>query len=613
MSYNCRSVRNKVHEIMDMIKENDADIICLQETWLRKCDSAIIEEIKEYNYNIITERKSRKVDIGGGVAIIYKPFIRIKKIKYKQYLSFESISLSITSQKESFIFTNIYYPGYSPKHRYTYLYFLNELDELLESVLNCGRKNILFGDFNIHMEDSLRNETIKLNEIFAKYSLTQLMKTVTHKLGGIIDLIVCDNDILNKTSPPDVMYDCNDMSDHYPIGLEVFMTPAVRSMKTTVRIQKFCETRIDTLATSINNSENLNRIYIAKNVDEMVNIYNNVIFDICENVSPVEVKQVKERTAQCWFNDDLKVKKLNKRRSERKFVKNKNAANENDYKQKCKMYYDAVRNTRSNYYSNILNNNSKDLKVVYGIVNKLTGDKQASVLPYTVSYADLADRFAEFFSEKINKIRDDITRENTPVHIPSPLQPPVASSTDNQQPAFENFVPLTMSELNKVFQEMKKKNYKNDPIPMRAFSKCFDILGPFLLKIINKSLSEGKFPSEIKHATVTPIVKDKDGDLEDLKNYRPVSNTPTLAKIIEKTALIQLNTYLTAAGLHNDTQSGYKKHHSCETAMIKVVNDIQGVISRNNMAIVLMLDFSAAFDTVDHKLLLDKLKTRVNF
>ena len=87
MSFNCHSVRNKVHAVMELISSNEIDIICLQETWLRKCDTSIIEEIKEYNFEIITERKPRKCDIGGGVAILYRQKFVTEKIKI-QAISF---------------------------------------------------------------------------------------------------------------------------------------------------------------------------------------------------------------------------------------------------------------------------------------------------------------------------------------------------------------------------------------------------------------------------------------------------------------------------------------------------------------------------------------------
>ena len=90
MSYNCRSLRNKIHEVTDLICETDVDLAFIQETWLLKSDCALVEEIREYGYEVFTERKTRKVDRGGGLALVYKKTLKVKASSYKQYSSFES-------------------------------------------------------------------------------------------------------------------------------------------------------------------------------------------------------------------------------------------------------------------------------------------------------------------------------------------------------------------------------------------------------------------------------------------------------------------------------------------------------------------------------------------
>ena len=80
----------------------------------------------------------------------------------------------------------------------------------------------------------------------------------------------------------------------------------------------------------------------------------------------------------------------------------------------------------------------------------------------------------------------------------------------------------------------------------------------YILDLINTSLLQGIFPDVLKHSSITPIIKDINADCETLKNYRPISNTPTLAKIIEKPALAQVNYFLIVNSLHTPTQCGYK-------------------------------------------------------
>ena len=152
-----------------------------------------------------------------------------------------------------------------------------------------------------------------------------------------------------------------------------------------------------------------------------------------------------------------------------------------------------------------------------------------------------------------------------------------------------------------------------DPVPIKVFTQCFSNFESFILNIVNQSLGTGSFPESLKHAIVSPIVKDPNGDTDDFKNYRPISNTPNLAKILEKVALTQITSYLNQNNLQSMTQSAYKLNHSCETALIKIVNDIQSEISKNKLVILIMIDLSAAFDTIDQRILLRKLELQFGF
>ena len=112
-----------------------------------------------------------------------------------------------------------------------------------------------------------------------------------------------------------------------------------------------------------------------------------------------------------------------------------------------------------------------------------------------------------------------------------------------------------------------------------------------------------------KLATVRPLLKKIGLDLID-KNYRPVSNLPFLSKVLEKAALDQFIAHCDNHSLLPDYQSAYRQHYSCETALIKLTNDVLWSMENGKVSAVVMIDLSAAFDTVDHDLLLEVLETR---
>ena len=104
-----------------------------------------------------------------------------------------------------------------------------------------------------------------------------------------------------------------------------------------------------------------------------------------------------------------------------------------------------------------------------------------------------------------------------------------------------------------------------------------------------------------------PLIKKPDGGCE-LKNYRPVSNLPFISKIIEKVIVEQLTNYKSDNNLGEELQSAYKKGHSTETALLKVYDNILQQMDNQQVVLLMLLDLSAAFDTVDHTILLNRLE-----
>ena len=112
---------------------------------------------------------------------------------------------------------------------------------------------------------------------------------------------------------------------------------------------------------------------------------------------------------------------------------------------------------------------------------------------------------------------------------------------------------------------------------------------------------------------VTPILKKKCLDHNDLNNYRPVSNLCLIGKILEKLVLSQVSSYLNSHNLYNTCQSAYRPGHSTETALLKVVNDLFLSLNKGNISVLALLDFFSAFDTIDHPILVDCLYADFGF
>ena len=120
-------------------------------------------------------------------------------------------------------------------------------------------------------------------------------------------------------------------------------------------------------------------------------------------------------------------------------------------------------------------------------------------------------------------------------------------------------------------------------------------------------MTTGIVPHDLKTAIIKSLLKKPSLDRNLLKNYCPISNLPFLSKILEKVVLHKILSYLQENNLSNPFQSAYRAGRSTETVLLHVVNDILSTLDNDNISVLLLFDLSAAFDTIDHQILLSCL------
>ena len=121
-------------------------------------------------------------------------------------------------------------------------------------------------------------------------------------------------------------------------------------------------------------------------------------------------------------------------------------------------------------------------------------------------------------------------------------------------------------------------------------------------------MKSGSVPKDFKSARIRPLLKKSGLDQDLLKNYRPVSNLPFISKVLEKVVDKRLQRHLSENKLHEGFQSAYRRFHSTESALLKVQNAILQSLDNNCATVLVLLDLSAAFDTIDHQTLLHRLE-----
>ena len=163
--------------------------------------------------------------------------------------------------------------------------------------------------------------------------------------------------------------------------------------------------------------------------------------------------------------------------------------------------------------------------------------------------------------------------------------------------------------MRKFILKAPSKSCALDPLPTPILKKCLDLLLPIISRIINNSLSTGSFPDEFKLALVTPLLKKLGLELV-FPSFRPVSNLSFISKLSERVVADQFIQYCMDNGLYEPFQSAYTKHRSTETALLRIHNDILQSMDKQCVSLLVLLDLSAAFDTVDHHVLLPILERK---
>ena len=212
----------------------------------------------------------------------------------------------------------------------------------------------------------------------------------------------------------------------------------------------------------------------------------------------------------------------------------------------------------------------------------------------------LANDIGKFFVQKIERIRTELDTAATADPSQS-FEPPYLNSAQ-----LASFTILSQENVKNFIGKSSKKTCSLDPMPTPLVVECLDPLLPVITRMINLSLQCGTFPDDWKLADVKPRLK-KTGAEALFTNLRPISNLSFASKLTERAVFAQIHDHLITNKLYPKAQSAYREYHSTETALLRVKNDILLNMNQQRVTLLVLLDLSAAFDTVDHTILLNRL------
>ena len=458
------------------------------------------------------------------------------------------------------------------------------------------------GDFNVDLKAHTNNKWLNLINLFDLTQLVTEPTRVTETTNTLIDHVY--------TTHPENIVRCFtstlSLSDHFPICFtRKVNSKLLKDKHTTTTYRSYKHFDENKFISDIAND--LDAFAADKSsIDEDLNIWYSFLLKHLNNHAPIKSKRVKSKRMPDWFTPDIiqmqslrdKTKRLKQWSDHRKF--------RNKTKQ-------LIRQAKRKYFSNSITN-SKDTKSLWKHLRDVTnGSKTApSNLPQKLIIGNETITESEAVASKLNKyfasVAELLNKNTSSGNSLDFDTNKISGFVDSKVPTNTQFtIPFITPEqvLLHINTLEVSKSTGLDGIGPRIIKLAAKSLSPSIAMLINKSIATGQFPSQMKLAKVLPIYKG--GEKSDPSNYRPISILSTVSKIFEKHVNKHLMAYLNKYKLLHDNQSGFRPKHSCQTALVKLINDWMKCIDKGDLVGALFIDFRKAFDLVDHSILLNKL------
>ena len=414
-------------------------------------------------------------------------------------------------------------------------------------------------------------------------------------------------------------------SDHAVVTCTLAI-PRPRPVKVFVNHRQLHDINTKNLANNIQSSSLI--LDPKSSLDDLVDQYNTSLKSIVDVHAPMKNRWLTLRPHAPWYNNALRAEKREKRRKERRWRCTHLEVDKQIFQDQCKKYQDMVNHCKMNYYKDHIS--SCDNRTLFAEVDKLSNGRSVPSLPSFASGHELATSFSDFFSDKVQRLIESSQKTSGSTFK--------CSSTC--QSSITEFSMISTETVTNIISKSSSKSCSLDPIPTCILKSCLPVLATTITNIVNLSLSTGHVPPLLKTACVVPRLKKKFLDPDELSSYRPISNLPFLSKTLERvvaaelntyespyggqftlsTPLIKpnfcillphrrsttvslettpsfLNTYLTDSNLFSSLQSPYRRHHSVETALLRVANEFLVALDNGNEVLLVLLDYTAAFDT----------------
>ena len=460
----------------------------------------------------------------------------------------------------------------------------------------------------------LGSQKVGVYKVISLYPQITLPTRFTRTNGTLIDNFFC---ILNKTileSKTGIL--TNKLSDHQPYFMSLKITQKNEPLPKYIKINIVNTEAMHNVRHEIKSEEIYNKFNKKPTADPNSNfttLCNEILRSKNKHMPSKWVKFNKyKHKKSSWITQGLlKSIKFRDNLYKRLKLTNPNSTNYNTININLKTYNGilkrSIRTAKHTYFELCFNRFKNDIRNTWKTINdilsktKLQTKSKTVIVENGVTHKDkeiIANKFNHFFTN----IAQTLARE-------------IKYDGNKNYKYYLNKRIDTVFTFQNIDEETVRKTIQNLPSKNSCgldgiSSKLIKIIEPAIIKpltlLINQVFNTGIFPDELKIAKVIPLFKKDDPTL--LKNYRPISLLSTIAKVMEKIIFTQLSSYFNEHKLIFDNQYGFRPKHSTEYAALELVDRIITQMDKKETPINIFLDLSKAFDTIDHTILLAKLR-----
>ena len=593
---NVQHILPKLDEFRILLaNRNGPDIFAACETFLEP--EILDNQIAIDGYDFLRkDRAATQNKNGGGLILYFRKSLTCSRRAEFEISKLETLWAEIKlPNAKPFLLCTVYRP---PNARSEWVVLF---EEELSIAQTTGLEYIVMGDFNIDLlSDIIRTKWSNMIQLF---DLTQLISKPTRITQTTATLI----DHVYTTAPCTISESfVSDLSvsDHFPVCITRKVSNKIsKNNHTSTTYRSFKNFNEEQFLHDL--SVDLEEFTLCQlNVEDDFNAWFSIILKNLDMHAPFKNRRVKGKRLPDWFTSDI-IEMQRKRDTSKRL---KQWDNYRKFRNKTRQM---IRHAKRKYFSDTVDN-CKDTKAIWKHLRSVSTGTNSSTnqLPaeivinkeHIIDSTKVASKLNEFFAS----VADQFEMDSSDISITD--RDKIKTFVNSKVPADTKFcIPNITTE--KVTHYINKLDSSKatglDGIGPKIIKLAAGSLSPSIAALINKSLATGQFPSQLKQAKIFPIFKG--GSKSDPSNYRPISILPTVSKIFERHVNTHLMGYLNKYKLLHETQSGFRPKHSCQTALIKLIDTWMECIDKGDIIGALYLDFRKAFDLVDHKILLNKL------